>query len=172
MTAPAKQNQTELARPNGKCCVAKPGDAGSMTAASQSGVYATDDSTLDWCDEQGVRPKVGDWTMTEQWQEDLQSTDYIEGRTLKWIKELERIADLALRRGGAEPPDYELAAKILLGLVKLSSVSRQRVDLTAQIAMSSGPDLSQLTDQELKAIELGDNVRLNELARRIGKLKA
>jgi len=58
------------------------------------------------------------------------------------------------------------------GLVKLSNASRQRLDLTAQIAMSSGPDLSQLSDNELRAIELCDDEQLNDLARRIGKLKS
>ena len=46
--------------------------------------------------------------MTEQWQEDLQSTEYIEGRTLKWIKQLEQIADLALRPQADLPPEYDL----------------------------------------------------------------
>ena len=126
---------------------------------------------VNWHDEQQVGLKVGEWLASE-WQQELQPTEYIEGRTLKWIKQLEQIADLALRLQGDLPPDYDLAAKILLGLVKLSSVSRQRVDLTAQIAMSSGPDLSQLSDSELRAIELGDAARLNDLARLIGKLKS
>ena len=47
-----------------------------------------------------------------QWQEDLQSTEYVEGRALKWIKQLEQLADLALRPQGDLPPDYDLAAKI------------------------------------------------------------
>ena len=116
--------------------------------------------------------KAGDWVAGEQWQEDLQSTEYIESRALKWIKELERIADLALRPRGDRMPDYELAAKIFLGLLRFSSVSRQRLDLTAQIAMSGGPDLSQLSDNKLRAIELGSDAQLNEQARRIGRLKS
>jgi hypothetical protein len=138
----------------------------------QSVGYATDQTgTLDWSSEQQVRSKAYAWTMTEQWQEDLHSTEYVESRTLKWIKQLEQIAHFALRPQGEAPPDYDLAAKILLGLLKLSSVSRQRVELTAQIAMSSGPDLSQLSDSELRAIELSDDVQLNELALRMAKLK-
>jgi hypothetical protein len=38
--------------------------------------------------------------------------------------------------------------------------------------MSSGPDLSQLSENELRAIELASPDQLNELARRIGKLKS
>ena len=38
--------------------------------------------------------------------------------------------------------------------------------------MTSGPDLSNLSEAELRAIELGDHQRLNELALGIGKLKA
>ena len=73
---------------------------------------------MGWSGGQQVRPRVGEWTITEQWQEDLQSTEYIEGRTLKWIKQLEQIAALALRPQGEAPPDYDLVAKILLEAVE------------------------------------------------------
>ena len=46
------------------------------------------------------------------------------------------------------------------------------IEITAQVAMSSGPDLSNLSDAEPRAIELGNDQQLNELALRIGKLKA
>ena len=71
------------------------------------------------------------------------------------------------RRRATAGPDYDLAARILLSLIKLSSVNRQRVDLTAQIAMTTGPDLSGLSDAELRAIELAADEKLNELALRI-----
>ena len=38
--------------------------------------------------------------------------------------------------------------------------------------MSAGPDLSQLSDNELRAIELSDDVQLNELPLRIAKPKS
>ena len=38
--------------------------------------------------------------------------------------------------------------------------------------MTSGPDLSNLSEVELRAVELGDDQQLNELALRIGTLKA
>ena len=38
--------------------------------------------------------------------------------------------------------------------------------------MTTGPDLSRLSDAELRAIELGDNKQLNERARRIGWVKS
>ena len=103
---------------------------------------------------------------------ELQPIEYIECRALKWIKELEQIADIALSPQGDRGPDYDLGAKILLSLIKLSSVNRQRVDLTAQIAMTTGPDLSGLSDAELRAIELADNEKLNKLALRIGRVKS
>ena len=37
--------------------------------------------------------------------------------------------------------------------------------------MTSGPDLSNLSEAELRAIELGNDQQLNELALRIGELK-
>ena len=119
MTASAKQNQTEPACSIGKCCVAKYGDAGGKSAVSQPGIYPADDdgALVGWSGGQQVRPRVGGWTMTDQRQEELQSTEYIESRTLKWIKQLEQIADLALRPLDDLPPDCDLAAKILLGLV-------------------------------------------------------
>jgi hypothetical protein len=121
---------------------------------------------VDWRDEQQVRHRVSEWAAGEH--DGLQLTEYIESRALKWIKELGQIADIALSPHGDRGPDYDLAARILLSLIKLSSVNRQRVDLTAQIAMSSGPDLSGLSDTELRAIELADDETLNELALRIG----
>ena len=93
-------------------------------------------------------------------------------RAFGWIKELEQITDIALLPQCDRGPDYDLAARILLSLIKLSSLNRQRVDLTAQIAMTTGPDLSRLSDAELRAIELGDNKQLNERARRIGWVKS
>jgi hypothetical protein len=127
-------------------------------------------SAVDWRDELQVRAKVDEWASSEQ--DEIQLSDYIESRALGRIKELEQIADLALLPQGDRGPDYELAAKILLGLLKLSSLNRQRVDLTAQIAMSTGPDLGGLSDAELRAIELADNEKLNELAKRIGGVKS
>ena len=38
--------------------------------------------------------------------------------------------------------------------------------------MSTSPDLSGLSDAELRAIELADNEKLNELARRIGRVES
>ena len=38
--------------------------------------------------------------------------------------------------------------------------------------MSTSPDLSGLSDAELRAIELADNEKLNELALRIGRVKS
>jgi hypothetical protein len=125
---------------------------------------------VDWRDELQVWPKARDWAASEL--EELQLTEYIESRALKWIKELEQIADLALQPCDDLPPDYDLAAKILLSLIKLSSVNRQCVDLTFQFAMGTGSDLSGLFDAELRAIELGSNERLNELARRIGRVRS
>ena len=78
-------------------------------------------------------------------------------------EELEHIGVIALESDGENGPDYDLAAKIRLSLIKLSSVNRQRVDLTAQVAMTSGPDLSNLSEAELRAIELGDDQQLSEL---------
>jgi hypothetical protein len=125
---------------------------------------------VDWRDEQQVQAKVSAWAASEQ--DKFQLTEYIEGRALRWIKELEQIADIALLPPGDRGPDYDLATRILLSLIKLSSVNRQRVDLTAQIAMTTGPDLSGLSDAELRAIELADNEKLNELALRIAIVKS
>ena len=95
--------------------------------------------------------------MVAKWDENWnQPSDYIESRVLRWIPELEQIDVITLEGSGEEGPDYDLAAKIRLSLIKLSSVNRQPVDLTAQVAMRSGPDLSTLSQAELRAIELGD----------------
>jgi hypothetical protein len=117
-----------------------------------------DGTAVDWRDELQVRVKVSARAASEQ--DELQLTDYIEGRALTWIKALEQIADIALLPHGDRAPDYHVAARILLSLIKLSSVDRQRVDVTAKIAMSPGPDLSGLSDAELRAIELADNETL------------
>jgi hypothetical protein len=125
-----------------------------------------DGSPVDWRDENQVRAKV-----VAQWNENWnQPSDFIGSRVLTWIHELEQMCASAMQGCVEDGPDYDLAANILLGLVKLSSVSRQRRDLTAQIAMSRGPDLSQLSESELRAIELCAAAQLNELALRIGRL--
>jgi hypothetical protein len=90
-----------------------------------------------------------------------QLADYIESRALKWIKDLEQTADLTLHPPTDLPPGYDLAAKILLGLLKLSSLNRQRIDISAQVAMTTGPDLSSLYNEQL-----------DELALRIGRVKS
>jgi len=72
---------------------------------------------------------------------------------------------MALLPQGERGPNYELAAKILLGLVKFSSLNRQRFDMSAQIVMARGSDLSGRSETELRTIELADNEKLNELAR-------
>ena len=174
MAASPKQKQAKVAHDIGKSPVVKTGDAGRESAPRQHVAYAisNDGTPADRYHDRQMRHRVGEWNASEHSQEDLQLADYIESRALKWIMELELIADLALHPRGDLPPDYELAAKIFLGLVKLSNASRQRLDLTAQIAMSSGPDLSQLSDNELRAIELCDDEQLNDLTRRIGKLKS
>ena len=46
------------------------------------------------------------------------------------------------------------------------------LDMTAQVVMTSGPDLSNLSEVELRAVELGDDQQLNDLACTIGKVKA
>ena len=38
--------------------------------------------------------------------------------------------------------------------------------------MTTGPDLSSLSEAELRAIELGSNEQLNELALRLGRVKS
>jgi hypothetical protein len=114
---------------------------------------SNDGTPVDWRDELHLRAKVSDWAAGEQ--DESQLTDYIEGRALRWIKELEQVAYMALLARGELGPDYDLAAKILLSLIKLSSVNRQRVDLAAQIAMTTGPNLSRLSDAALRTIELG-----------------
>ena len=171
MSARAKQKQTEPARSIGKPHVAKAGGARRTKAVRQPVSYTTSDydTPVDWRDEQQVQAKVGAWAASEQ--DKFLLTDYVESNTLKWIEELEQIAYIALLPQRGRGPDYDLAARILLSLIKLSSVNRQRVDLTAQIAMTTGPDLSGLSDAELRAIELADNEKLNELALRIGRVK-
>ena len=129
-----------------------------------------DGIAVDWRDELRVRAKVAEWAAGEQDQSQL--TDFIESRALRWIKELEQVVDIALLPQDDRGPDYDLAVRILISLIKLSSVNRQRVDFTAQLAMSTGPDLSGLSDAELRAIELADNEKLNELARRIGRVRS
>ena len=57
---------------------------------------------------------------------------------------------MALLPQGERGPNYELAAKILLGLVKFSSLNRQRFDMSAQIVMARGSDLSGLSETELR----------------------
>jgi len=104
--------------------------------------------------------------------EEPQLAEYIESRVLRWIKELEQIAYMALLQQGEGGPDYVLAAKILLGLLKFSSLNRQRIDLTPQVEMTTGPDLSGLSEGELRAIDLADDAQLNELALRIAKVKS
>ena len=172
MSGWAKQKQTEPARSVGKSSVARVGGARRTRAVRQPVSYTPSgySAPVDWRDELQGLPKVGEWAAGEH--DGLQLTENIESRALKWIMELEQIADIALLPQGDRAPDYDLAARILLSLIKLSSVNRQRVDLTAQIAMSSGPDLSGLSDAELRAIELVDNETLNELALRIGRVKS
>jgi hypothetical protein len=104
--------------------------------------------------------------------EEPQLAEYIESRVLRWIKELEQIAYMALLQQGEGGPDYVLAAKILLGLLKFSSLNRQRIDLSPQVEMTTGPDLSGLSEGELRAIDLADDAQLNELALRIAKVKS
>ena len=135
MSGWAKQKQTEPARSVGKSSVARVGGARRTRAVRQSASYTTSDydTPVDWPDEQQVLTKVSAWAASEQ--DKFQLTEYIEGRALRWIKELEQIADIALLPPGDRGPDYDLATRILLSLIKLSSVNRQRVDLTAQIAM-------------------------------------
>lgn len=131
-----------------------------------------DGSLVNWKDEAQVREKIAT-TWTEGWDKEIPASEYIESRALKWVRELEQISDVALQPLTTDTgPDYDLAAKIKLSLVKLSSANRQRVDLTAQIALTAGPDLKGLSDAELKAIELGSPEQLNELALRIGQLKS
>ena len=172
MSAWAKQKQTEPARSVGKSSVARVGGARRTRAVRQSASYTTSDydTPVDWRDELQGLPKVGEWAAGEH--DGLQLTENIESRALKWIMELEQIADIALMPQGDRAPDYDLAVTILLSLIKLSSVTRQRVDLTAQVAMGTGPDLSGLSEAELRAIELADHEKLNELALRIGRVRS
>ena|SRR6516165_1982787 len=170
MAASPKKKLTNAECSIGRLRVLEAAAAGRTSAARQSVSYRPDDRTpVDWRNEQQVQAKVGAWAASEQ--DKFLLTDYVESNTLKWIEELEQIAYIALLPQRGRGPDYDLAARILLSLIKLSSVNRQRVDLTAQIAMSSGPDLSGLSDAELRAIELADNEKLNELALRIGRVK-
>jgi hypothetical protein len=166
----AKQKQSEPAR--SKPLVVKAKDVGSTSAPRQAVSCWPDDynAPVDWRDKQQVRTKVMEWAAGEQ--DELRLTEYIESNTLRWIKELEQIADIALMPQGDRAPDYDLAVTILLSLIKLSSVTRQRVDLTAQVAMGTGPDLSGLSEAELRAIELADHEKLNELALRIGRVRS
>ena len=70
---------------------------------------------------------------------------------------------------GGEP---ELAARIYMALFQLSSVNRRPIDVSAQVTMQSPPDLSGLSEAELKTIELGSDAQLDALALRIGRLKS
>jgi hypothetical protein len=97
----------------------------------------------------------------------MSAAEYIESRTLAWLKQLDHLGDLALRDG-----DLDLAARIRLALVKFSSVNRRRVDLNAQVAMQSPADLSGLSELELKTLELASPEQLDELARRIENLRS
>jgi hypothetical protein len=65
--------------------------------------YEDDGTPMDWHEDQQIRPTVGEWNASGQWQEDLQLTEYIESRVLMWIKKLEQMADLALQRHGDLP---------------------------------------------------------------------
>jgi hypothetical protein len=65
---------------------------------------------MDWHEDQQIRPTVGEWKAGGQWQEDLLLTEYIESRVLKWIKELEQMADLALQPQGDLPPPLTTAS--------------------------------------------------------------
>ena len=123
-----------------------------------------------WAKQKQTRHRVSEWAASEQ--DKFQLTDYVESTTLKSIKELEQIAEIALLPPGRRAPDYDLAARILLSLIKLSSVNRQCIDVKAQVAMGTGPDLSGLSDAELRSIELADNETLNELVLRIGRVKS
>ena len=122
MSAWAKQQQTEPARSIGKPHVAKAGGARRTKAVRQPVSYTTSDydTPVDWRDEQQVQAKVSEWAAGDQ--EELQLTDYIESRGVKWIKELEEIADIARspqgdRRPGLRPrrQDPPLADQAVLG---------------------------------------------------------
>ena len=117
MVASPKQMRTEPTGSVRKPRVVKGSDAARKGAALTPASHTTDDdiTAVDWRDELQVRLKVSAWAASEQ--EELQLTEYIESRAPKWIKELEQIADLALRPLDDLPPDCDLAAKILLGLV-------------------------------------------------------
>jgi hypothetical protein len=93
--------------------------------------------------------------------------DCVERRTLNWLKRLDQLGADAMR--GGEP---ELAARIYMALFQLSSVNRRPIDVSAQVTMQSPPDLSGLSEAELKTIELGSDAQLDALALRIGRLKS
>jgi hypothetical protein len=94
-------------------------------------------------------------------------TERVKSRTLNWLRELDRLGVAAIMDG--EP---ELGARIYLALLQLSSVNRRCIDVSAQMAMQSPTDLSGLSEAELKAIELGSDAQLDELASRISQLKS
>jgi hypothetical protein len=113
-----------------------------------------------------VKPRPA-WDPARWPSHQLSPVEYIEARTLTWLKELDRLGDLALRDG-----DLDLAARIRLALLKFSSVNRQRIDVAQQTALAPPTDLSELSEIELKALELCTDEQLEELARRIGDLRS
>ena len=86
-------NQTEPIRAIAKSRLTKLGEVG-RNGAPQAGIYATDDTARRWTSATGGRCLQGRrlGTTSEQWQEDPQSTEYIESRALKWIKQLKRLS--------------------------------------------------------------------------------
>jgi hypothetical protein len=71
----------------------------------------------------------------------------------------------------------QLVAEVLgVDLESIPADYRPRYNITPQIRISSsmttGPDLSGLSDAELRVIELGNNERLTELYLCISKLKS
>ena len=108
------------------------------------------------------------WDLRRRWpSHQLSPAEYIESRTLSWLKELDHLGDLALQDG-----DLDLAARIRLALLKFSSVNRHRIDVTQQVALAPPDDLSELSEVELRALELCSDDQLGELTQRIGDLRS
>jgi hypothetical protein len=176
--ATAKPNAAALRKPRGKTKVTKQPSPNSALAEfkvnpkAKSWITHPNGELVNWHDPDQVRKSVAA-NFNEDWHKEVQPVDWVEARALTWLRELEQIGRDVLKPTDPDAePNYDLAAKIRLALVKFSSVNRQRIDLNAQIAMQPPKDLSGLSDADLKAIELADNNQLNDLALRIQGMKS
>ena len=93
----------------------------------------------------------------------LDPIEYLEEQRLKYMVELEEVADAALRNG-----DWDLRRRTLETLSRFTSLNKLRLDVTASnLGLLRGPDLSRLTAEQIAKIEQATPEELEQIAQAI-----